>query len=148
MVGNSAVIQERGYGNEQTKLWACCRPYGTNRQERCSKSSAISIGLRSRTLATVAERISHSHPALTLAGATRIQHHCGTCGERDAIGFFCSALPAHMSRPIAHPSSQFSSPAFFCRSFFWALLQANSCVLQLRGFCFPGSAHTPLGSLP
>jgi hypothetical protein len=30
----------------------------------------------------------------------------------------------------------------FCRSFFWALLQANSCVLQLRGFCFPGSALT------
>jgi len=28
------------------------------------------------------------------------------------------------------------------------LLQANSCVLQLRVFCFPGSALTPLGSLP
>src|SRR5438445_142250 len=24
----------------------------------------------------------------------------------------------------------------------------NSCVRQLRGFCFPGSALTPLGSLP
>ena len=28
------------------------------------------------------------------------------------------------------------------------LLRANSCVRQLRGFCFPGSALTPLGSLP
>jgi hypothetical protein len=29
-----------------------------------------------------------------------------------------------------------------------ALLQANSCVLQLRFFCFPGSAPTPSGSQP
>src|SRR5215472_8454328 len=36
---------------------------------------------------------------------------------------------------------QWASP-FFCRSFFWALLQANSCVRQLRGFCFPGSSRT------
>src|SRR6266404_1636264 len=117
-------------------------PYGSNRQKRCPKSSATSIGLRSRALATIAERIFHSHPALTVAGATRIQHHCGTCGDRDATGFFCPALPAHMSRPIPHRSSQFSRPAFFCRSFFWALLRANSRVLQLRGFCFPGSALT------
>jgi len=25
----------------------------------------------------------------------------------------------------------------------WALLRANSCVLRLRGFCFPGSSLTP-----
>src|SRR6266481_9282914 len=41
-----------------------------------------------------------------------------------------------------------SRPHFFCRSFFWALLQANSCARQLRGFCFPGSALKTLGSLP
>ena len=51
-------------------------PYGSNRQKRCPKSSATSIVLRSRTLATIAERISHSYPALTVAGATRIEHHC------------------------------------------------------------------------
>ncbi len=61
--------------------------------------------------------------------------------------FFCSALPALMARPIPHRSSQLSRPPFFCHSFSWALLQANSCVRQLRGFCFPGSALTPLGSL-
>src|SRR5712664_3027424 len=94
-------------------------------------------------LATIGERISHSHPALTVAGASRVQHHCGTCGDRDATDFFCSALPAHIARPIPHRSSQFSRPAFFCRSFSRALLQANSCVLQLRVFCFPGSALTP-----
>jgi hypothetical protein len=44
--------------------------------------------------------------------------------------------------PIAVESGR---PAFFCRSFFWALLQANSCVLQLRAFCFPGSALNPMG---
>jgi hypothetical protein len=38
---------------------------------------------------------------------------------------------------------QISRPVFFYRSFFWALLEANSCVPQLRGFCFPGSARTP-----
>ncbi len=73
------------------------RPYGSNRRERCPKSSAISIGLRSRTLATIAEGISHSHPALTVAAATRIEHHCGTCGDRDATDFFhftCSHVSA------------------------------------------------------
>jgi MacB-like periplasmic core domain len=34
------------------------RPYGSNRQKRCPKSSATSIGLRSRTPATIAERLS------------------------------------------------------------------------------------------
>ena len=32
------------------------------------------------------------------------------------------------------------SPLFFCHSFSRALLRAHSCVLQLRGFCFPGSS--------
>jgi hypothetical protein len=123
------------------------RPYGSNRQKRCPKSSATSIGLRTHALATIAERISHSHSAFTVAGATRIQHHCGTCGDHDATGLFCSALPAHMPRPIPHRSSQFSRPPFFCHSFSRALLRANSCVRQLRVFCFPGSALTPLGSL-
>ena len=113
--------------------------------KRCPKSSATSIGLRSRTLGTIAERMSHSHLALTAAGATRIEHYCGTCGDRDATGFFCSALLAHMSRPIPHRSSQCSRPVFFCRSFFWALLRANSCVPQLRGFCFHGSSLNALG---
>jgi len=31
--------------------------------------------------------------------------------------------------------------AFFCRSFPWALLRANSCARQLRVFCFPGSSQ-------
>ena len=49
----------------------------------------------------------------------------------------------HIVRPTPRRSPQFSRPAFFCRSFFRALLQANSCVRQLRGFCFPGSSRTP-----
>ena len=93
------------------------RPYGSNHQKRCPKSSATHIGLRSRTLATIAERISHSHPAFIVAGATRIQHHCGTCGDHDATGFFCSTLPAHMSPPIPHRSSQFSRPPFSATHF-------------------------------
>src|SRR5882757_10852045 len=93
------------------------RPYGSNHQKRCPKSSATHIGLRSRTLATIAERISHSHPAFIVAGATGIQHHCGTCGDHDATGFFCSTLPAHMSPPIPHRSSQFSRPPFSATHF-------------------------------
>ncbi len=69
-------------------------------------------------------------------------------GDRDATDFFCSSLPAHIARPLSHRPSQFSRPAFFYRSFFWALLQANSCVLQFGGFCFPGSAFTPFGFPP
>src|SRR5258705_303945 len=53
-----------------------------------------------------------------------------------------------MAPPVPHRSSQFSRSAFFCRIFFWALLQANSCVLQLRGFCFPGSALNTIGFPP
>ncbi len=37
---------------------------------------------------------------------------------------------------------------FSATPFLGPLLRANSCVLQLRVFCFPGSALTPLGSLP
>src|SRR5258708_21386307 len=42
----------------------------------------------SRTLTTIAERISRSHPALTVARATRIEHHCGTSGDRVAGDLF------------------------------------------------------------
>jgi len=40
------------------------------------------------------------------------------------------------------PIFQFSRPAFFRRSLSWGLLRANSCVRQLRVFCFPGSSRT------
>jgi hypothetical protein len=52
--------------------------------------------------------------------------------HRAAADFFCSTLPAHTARPIPYRLSRFSRPAFFCRSFFWALLQANSCVRPVR----------------
>src|SRR5260370_25140672 len=73
---------------------------------------------RNHIVHSFAEPISHSHPELTVAGASRVPHHRGTCGDRDATDCFCSALPAHIARPIPHRSSQFSRPAFFCRSFF------------------------------
>ena len=104
---------------------------------------ATSIGLRSRTLASIAERISHSHPARTVAGATRIEHHCGTCGDSDATDFFCSALPAHIARPIPHRPSQFSRPAFFYRSFpghCFRLIPA-SCSFASSAFPVPPLHH-------
>jgi len=51
----------------------------------------------SRTLVTIAERISHSHPALTVAGATRIEHHCGTCDDTDAADFLFRFTCSHGS---------------------------------------------------
>src|ERR1700723_1823124 len=45
-------------------------------------------------------------------------------------------------------SGGFRYKAFFCRSFSWARLRANSCARQLRVFCFPGSSRKPPGSLP
>src|SRR5271163_4834233 len=100
------------------------------------------MGLRSRT-SNRADRAHLAQPSAAHRRSTRIEPHRRTRsdGARQLI-FLCSALAAHIARPIPHRSSQFSRPAFFCRSFFWALLQANSCVLQLRGFCFPGSALT------
>src|SRR5712664_4880877 len=100
------------------------------------------MGLRSRT-SNRADRAHLPQQSAAHRRSTRIETHRRTRsdGARQLI-FLCSALAAHIARPIPYRSSQFSRPAFFCRSFFWALLQANSCVLQLRGFCFPGSALT------
>src|SRR5882724_11423302 len=38
-----------------------------------------------------------------------------------------------------------STPPFFCRSFSWARLRANSCARQPRGLCFHGSSRNSLG---
>ena len=122
------------------------RPPGSNGPKRCSKpSSATSMGLRSRT-SNRADRAHLPQPSTAHRRSTRIEPHRRTRsdGARQLI-FLCSALAAHIARPIPHRSSQFSRPAFFCRSFFWALLQASSCARQLRVFCFPGSSLTPMG---
>jgi hypothetical protein len=50
-----------------------------------------------------------------------------------------SALYTHRPGSVSHP---FSAP------FSWALLQVNSCVRQLRVFCFPGSALNTIGLPP
>jgi hypothetical protein len=52
-------------------------------------------------LAALAERISHSHPALTVAGITRIEHHCGTCSDRDAAALFFRFTCSHNSADTA-----------------------------------------------
>src|SRR6266436_9943944 len=64
--------------------------------------------------------------------------------RRVASDFSSSVVLNRFPIPIVSESSK---PPFFCHSFSRALLRANSCVLQLRVFCFPGSSLTPLGSL-
>jgi hypothetical protein len=57
------------------------------------------------------------------------------------------SLPLHLRRCLGWGHADLPSSVaqpFSAAHFFWALLQANSCVRQLRGFCFPGSALTPL----
>ena len=131
-------------GNGRPRKLPDGRPPGSNRRKRCSKpSAATSMGLRSRT-SNRADRAHLPQPSAAQRRSTRVEPHRRTRsdGARQPI-FLCSTLAAHIARPITHRSSQFSRLAFFCRSFFWALLQANSCVRQLRGFCFNGSSpHT------
>src|SRR5579859_7033304 len=46
------------------------------------------------------------------------------------------------------PLADFAEPRhfdFFCHAFPWARLRANSCALQLRGFCFLGSSPNSMG---
>jgi len=95
------------------------------------------------------------------------EHRCGSRADfgsgpgvshpgaaRDA-GRPNGGLPLRVVRAVSFARAR-SSPRFSVRSasvlflplISWALLQANSCVRQLRGFCFPGSALTPSGSLP
>jgi hypothetical protein len=90
-------------------------------------------------------------PPYHVRGLDRIEHTCYAChtfftgrNHRQEPQVARNAGSAgHLVRPTPRRSPQFSRPAFFCRSFFRALLQANSCVRQLRGFCFPGSSRTP-----
>jgi hypothetical protein len=113
-----------------------CRSYGRNRQKRCPKSSATSIMLRSRTLATIAERISHRHAALT----AEVPLESSTIVELVAIVtrlIFSVRLCCSYSRPIPHRSSPFSRTAFFCRLFFWALLQAIPASGSFAASAFP-----------
>jgi hypothetical protein len=102
------------------------RPPASNRRKRCSQpSGATSMGVRPRT-SNRADRAHLPRPSIAYRRSTRIEPHRRTRsdGARQLI-FLCSALAALIARPIPHRSSQFSRPAFFCRSFFWALLQAN-----------------------
>ena len=98
------------------------------------------MGLRSRS-SNRADRAHLPQPSGAHRRSTRIEPHRRTRsdGARQLI-VLCSALAAHIARPIPQRSSQFSRPPFFCHSFSWALLRANSCARQLHGFCFPGSS--------
>ena len=48
----------------------------------------------------------------------------------------CSRCPLPNNRYFP----RFVGRPFFCHSFSWSLLRANSCVRRLRVFCFLGSA--------
>jgi hypothetical protein len=71
------------------------------------------MGLRSRT-SNRADRAHLPQPSGAHRRSTRIEPHRRTRsdGARQLI-FLCSALPAHIARPIPHRSSQFSRPALF-----------------------------------
>src|SRR6266576_4700700 len=81
--------------------------------------------------------VTHFEPPSTVGAATRIEHHRGTCGDHDATDFFCSALPAHIARPIPHhlPSSV-RQPSFYL-SFFWALLGPIPASCSFAASAFP-----------
>src|SRR6266849_6885468 len=123
-----------------TRTYHGCRPPGSNRRKRCSKpSAATSMGLRSRT-SNRADRAHLPQPSAAHRRSTRIETHRRTRsdGARQLI-FLCSALAAHIARPIPHRSSQFSRPAFFCRSFFWDCFRLSpaSCSFAASAFSVP-----------
>jgi len=96
-------------------------------------------GLRSRT-SNRADRAHLPQPSAAHRRSTRIEPHRRTRsdGARQLI-FLCSALAAHIARPIPHRSSQFSRPAFFCRSFFWDCFRLSpaSCSFAASAFSVP-----------
>src|SRR5271166_6465741 len=101
--------------------------------------------------------------ALTITPAPlRRDTHChGPLATRMSPDLFKGALRWHLTIDPFFPTviadvilfltpilAESGRPPFFCRSFSWAMLQANSCVRQLRVFCFPGSALRTLGFPP
>jgi hypothetical protein len=90
-------------------------------------------------------RDTHSHGPF----ATRVSPDLGKGASRWHVTFdssFSTVIPDVIVL-LTSIVAESSTPPFFCHSFSRALLRANSCVRQLRVFCFPGSALTPLGSL-
>src|SRR6266699_4216283 len=79
----------------------------------------------------------------TVAGAARIEPPLSNPSNRSNIRLFLFTLAAHIPRLALRRCSSSVGQPFSAAHFFWALLQANSCVRQLRSFCFHGSSpHT------
>src|SRR5258708_33473501 len=98
MVGHPEVIVANGPPSHHRRLpWGCGHALQT----------------------ALTERIRHSHPALTVGalGSSSLVEPGALVRE---VIFLCSALVPPIARPIPHRFSQFSRPAFFGRSFFWA----------------------------
>src|SRR6266849_10944954 len=93
----------------------------------------MNIGRRFRS----SRRLSNS-PNSLIKGINAIRREASATADF----FICFPRSVPHGRALAPTFAGFSRLLLFRRSFSWALLQANSCVLQLRGFCFPGSALT------
>jgi hypothetical protein len=57
-----------------------------------------------------------------------------------AISTYSFCLCRSSVRISTQTATESDTLCFFCRSFSWALLRANSCARQLRVLCFPGSS--------
>ena len=94
------------------------------------------------------QRLLHCDATLTVTGPSQREYH-PICVRalRWHLTFdpSFSTVIADVIVLLTSIVAESSTPPFFCHSFSRALLRANSCVRQLRVFCFPGSSLNPMG---
>jgi len=130
--------------NWSHRFQAVCWQHGSNSRRTCPihyRSLPSGCGHAPRTALTAAHL---PQPSGAHRRSTRIElpRRTRSEGARQLI-FLCSALVAHIARPIPHRPSQFSRPAFFCRSFSghcFRLIPA-SCSFAASAFPVPALHH-------
>src|SRR5258705_7761868 len=91
-----------------------------------------------------------TRPVHEIDGPAPLESRLSSSGESDTwTTSKCFLIRFHCRCPLSESSYRFlSSPVslpFSAAHFLGPLLRANSCVLQLRGLCFPGSALNSIG---
>ena len=109
------------------RIFTCFEAVFHGRQNSADRATASRAPARSESLRQMIEEF---------------QRHIACTANKSVCG------PVSMSSAPFVDVTDYGKLAFFCHAFSWALLRANSCVRQLRSFCFPGSSLKDSGSLP
>ena len=107
------------------------------------ETKGIRLSRNSDRLLKQIDQDNHSHAILPRSRLTKPPLRISETKESKAIwSRWLSCYRRYFHRFMM---SFVDPPLFFSRSFSWALLRANSCVLQLRVFCFHGSSPNIVG---